>query len=629
MNILTAESLAKAYRSAPLFCDLNISININEKAALIGTNGSGKSTLLKILAGHESPDSGKVTVRGGLRIGYLEQVPEFDEAHTVKESIFQSTHPVLNLLGEYEKLLEEGEKADIAALQRVSTEIDAMGAWNTEHHAREILSKLEIHDLNKPVKFLSGGERRRVALTRLLITHPDLLLLDEPTNHLDLDMIEWLEDYLKSLNKSMILVTHDRYFLDMVCNKILQLENGRIFSYAGNYTWYLQKQQERKDVQAAEIDRAVNLYKRELEWMRKQPKARTTKQKARIDSFYETEKKVKSEKTETELNISMQMERMGSKILEMEYVCKSFGEKKIAENFIYTFKRGEKAGIIGRNGSGKTTFLKMILGLEKPDKGKIRKGETIRFGYYSQDGMKLNEDLRVIDVVREIAEYVEVKKDSGKWMSVTRLLNHFKFSNEKQQTFIKNLSGGEKRRLYLLMILIRNPNFLILDEPTNDFDINTLNVLEDYLEGYEGCILLVTHDRYLMDRVAEHVFVFEGDGKIRDVPGNYTDYHLLKEMEQKSIFENKLPHTTKITDARKSAAVPIGLSFKERRELEYLEKELEALEQKKMKLIEAMNNTSSGFERISEISRQFNETEKLIESKSARWIELTEKMIQN
>lgn len=626
MNYLTTESLSKAYNETPLFENLNISLSANQKMALIAANGSGKTTLMRILAGKETPDSGRVTMRNGITLGYLEQQPEFHPESKVMDCIFKSDHPVLHALGEYEKCLDQGDKADPKLMQELIDKIDSLQAWDFENRAHEILGKLGIHDLEKQIKNLSGGQKKRVALAKLLVEEPDLLLLDEPTNHLDLDMIEWLENYLCSLNKTLLLVTHDRYFLDSVCDTISELDKGKLYTYTGNYKYFLEKKSEREMAEASEIDKAKNLYRKELDWMRRQPRARTTKQKARIDSFYDVEEKATSRQIEDKLSLTMQMQRMGSKILELENIYKSYNDKTLLKDFSYTFKKGEKIGIVGRNGVGKSTLLNMIMGTVKPDKGKIRQGETILFGYYSQDGIQLKEDKRVIDVVKDIAEYVETSKGKGKWINASQFLNHFNFSGSRQHSFVSKLSGGEKRRLYLLTILIKNPNFLILDEPTNDLDIATLNILEDFLQDYEGCILMVTHDRYFMDKLVDHVFVFEGEGKIKDIHGNYTDYRNESvAYSQQSAVDKAYKQIEKKSNKSDQPAKK-GLTFKEKKELETLEKEMESLEKQKTELIEKMNNGNLAHDELNKCSVLYNETLKLIDRKSERWLELSEKV---
>ncbi|MEO5572360.1 MAG: ABC-F family ATP-binding cassette domain-containing protein [Bacteroidia bacterium] len=625
MNYLTTESLSKAYNETPLFENLNISLSANQKMALIASNGSGKTTLLRIIAGKEIADAGRVTMRNGITLGYLEQQPEFHPESAVMDCIFKSDHPVLHALGEYEKCLDEGDKADPKLMQELIDKIDSLQAWDFENKAHEILGRLGIHDLEKKIKNLSGGQKKRVALAKLLVEEPDLLLLDEPTNHLDLDMIEWLENYLRSLNKTVLLVTHDRYFLDSVCDTISELDNGKLFTYTGNYKYFLEKKSERELQQASETDKAKNLYRKELDWMRRQPKARTTKQKARVDSFYDVEEKATSKTIENKMNLTMQMQRMGSKILELENVCKSYSDHLLLKDFSYTFKKGEKIGIVGRNGVGKSTLLNMIMGTVKPDMGRIKQGETILFGYYSQEGIQFKEDKRVIDVMKDIADYVEISKGKGKWINASQFLTHFNFSGSRQHTFVSKLSGGEKRRLYLLTILIKNPNFLILDEPTNDLDIVTLNILEDFLQEYEGCILMVTHDRYFMDKLVDHVFVFEGEGRIKDIHGNYTDYrNEATANSQQSAVDKAYKQIGKKNNKTDQPAKK-GLNFKEKKELETLGKELEGLEKQKADLIVKMNNGSLPHDELNKSSVSYNETLKLIDLKTERWMALSEK----
>ena len=618
MNILTAESLSKSFIETPLFENISLSLGYKQKAALIAANGTGKTTLLKILAGKETPDSGQVSIRNGIKLGYLEQDPQPDESLTIKESLFFSDNPVMRLIGEYEYLLVKGEQADPAELQRITARLDELNAWGYEAKATEILGMLDIHDLDKTIGQLSGGQRKRLALAHLLIEEPDLFILDEPTNHLDLDMIEWLEKYLGRLNKTMLIVTHDRYFLDGVCDSIYELENGRIYLHKGNYAYFLEKKHDREFREGREVDKASNLYRTELEWMRRQPKARSTKQKARIDSFYDLEKKAQGARNDAKMNITMQMARMGSKILEFENICKSYDNKVLFQNFSYTFKRGEKIGILGRNGSGKSTLLNIIMDKVKPDQGRIRTGETMVYGYYSQEGIVLKEDKRVIDVVKDIAEYVET--GNGNWMGVSQFLNHFLFTGSKQHTLVSKLSGGEKRRLYLLTILLKNPNFLILDEPTNDLDIATLNLLEEFLAGYQGCMLLVTHDRYFMDKLVDHVFVLEGDGKIRDIHCNYSGYRemLVHQKNDHAKPEKPLKPVRSETETTRKK----GLSFRDKKELEETEALIEKLEERKKILLETMNDPQAGHEKIHASSMEFGLLEKELKVRQERWFEL-------
>lgn len=621
MNYLTAEGLSKAFTETVLFSGISISLQKNQKMALIAANGSGKTTLLKILAGKESPDSGTVSVRNSITIGYLEQDPWLHPDSAIIDTIFDSTNPVLKALGAYETHIDSGDHSNPELLQQLIDEIDQLGAWDYEAKAREVLSRLGLHDLEQKAGTLSGGQKKRVALARLLIEEPDLLLLDEPTNHLDLEMIEWLENYLCSLNKTVLLISHDRYFIDSVCDTIGELDRNKIHIYKGNYAYYLEKKDEREFREGREIDKAQNLMRTELEWMRRQPKARGTKQKARIDSFYELEEKANSGKVEEKMQITLQMARMGSKILELENICKSYDNKVLLKDFSHTFKRGEKIGIVGKNGSGKSTLLNMIMGLVKPEAGRIKAGETMVFGYYSQEGMRLPDDKRVIEVVKDIAEYVET--GNGNWIAVGQFLNHFQFKGSKQFTYVSKLSGGEKRRLYLLTILLKNPNFLILDEPTNDLDIVTLNLLEDFLQNYQGCMLLVTHDRYFMDRLVDHIFVLEGEGKVKDINGNYTAYReeLKDALKLKQDAERQEKAVAKIEKTNKK----VKLTYAEQKELSKLETEIAELEAKRKTIELLLSDGAADPAAIAEASKQFGITNNLIDEKTMRWLELSEK----
>ena len=621
MNLFTAEGISKAFNEKPLFTKIDISLSEGQKMALIAANGSGKTTLMKIIAGKEVADEGIVSFRKDLRVGYLEQDPQFPPTASVMDCIFEPGHPVLHAIGEYEQIINSGEEIDPGKLQIAMDAIDSLNGWDYEARAAEVLGKLGIHQLDKETKLMSGGQKKRMALARLLIDDHDVLLLDEPTNHLDLDMIEWLEQYIKRLNKSIILISHDRYFLDNVCNVIVEIDDSNVYTYNGNYAYYIEKKGEREEQSNSTVDKARNLYKRELEWMRRQPKARTTKSKSRQDSFYDTEKVAKGKRADDKLQMTMQMNRLGSKILELENICKSYDGKVLLKDFSYTFIKGEKIGIIGRNGAGKSTLLNMIMELAKPDKGRVKTGETVVFGYYSQQGMNLPEDKRVIDVAKDIAEYVET--GNGNYIGVSQFLNHFLFTGAKQHVYVSKLSGGEKKRLYLMTILLKNPNFLILDEPTNDLDIVTLNILEEFLEGYKGCLLMVTHDRYFMDRLVDHVFVFDGDGEIKDIHGNYTEYRSIIEETplKKSDRKPTLPAATVVEAPAKKK---VKLSFKEQKELESLEQEIALLEKKKEMLLNKMN-TALPVDEIKKCSLDFQDTEKKLDAKSMRWLELSEK----
>lgn len=618
MNVLSAEGLSKSYHETPLFSNLTIGLSAGQKCALIAANGSGKSTLMKILAGFEQPDAGSVTLRSGHTIGYLSQQHDFNEELSVLEGLFDNKNEIFKIIGEYEKAIALHAQPDV--LQHLIEKIDALNGWTFEARVREVLGRLGVHDFEKKIKFLSGGQKRRLMLSKLLIEDADILLLDEPTNHLDIEMIEWLENYLNSLNKAMLIISHDRYFIDGVCSSILELDNRTLFEYKGNYAYYLEKKMLREQVLVSEIDKARNLYRRELDWMRKQPKARGTKQKAREDSFYETEKIAKQKKADDKLNITLQMSRLGSKILEFEYISKSYEEKVLLKDFAYTFKRGERIGIVGPNGVGKTTLLNLVMGLDKPDSGKIKAGQTVIFGYYSQEKMRLTEDKRVIDVVRDIAEYIDLGK--GNYMNVSQFLTKWNFPGSKQHTYVSKLSGGERSRLHLLTILLKNPNFLILDEPTNDLDIVTLNTLEEFLLGYEGCMLLVTHDRYFMDRLVDHILVFEGDGVIKDINGNYTDYRELKdELRKESVREKRI---TAAETQQKNITPKNKLTYKEKLELEKLEQEIEKLEEIKSKLLHEMNSGDVPHDKLIEVSNEYQKVSTSIEDKTLRWMELSD-----
>jgi ATP-binding cassette subfamily F protein uup len=624
MNVFTAEGISKAFNEKPLFTNIDVSLNEGKKMALIAANGSGKTTLLKILAGKESPDTGKVSYRSDLRIGYLEQDPLFTAGTPVLDCLFEPNHPVLKAIGEYEKLLDK-ENVSQEELQVVMDKVDSLNGWDYEARAAEVLGKLGIHDLEKPVDQLSGGQRKRIALARLLIEDTDLLLLDEPTNHLDLDMIEWLENYLRRLNKSIVLISHDRYFLDGVCNVICEIENGKFYTCQGNYATYLERKEQRDEQERASVDKARNTYRRELEWMRRQPKARTTKSKSRQDSFYEVEERASGRKTEAKMQMTMQMSRLGSKILELENICKEYDGRTLLHDFSYTFKRGEKIGLIGRNGAGKSTLLNIIMELTKPDKGRVKTGETVVFGYYSQMGMNLPEDKRVIDVAKEIAEYVET--GNGNWIGVSQFLNHFQFTGPKQHAFVSKLSGGEKKRLYLMTILLKNPNFLILDEPTNDLDIVTLNTLEEFLDNYQGCLLMVTHDRYFMDRLVDHVFVLDGKGGVKDIHGNYTEYRESYGAlpTEKAPAEKKPAVVVPVEDVKAPETLKKKkLSFKEQKELQEIEQSMAFLEEKKKMLVGKMNNPELSHDELAAAAKSYQETEVAIETKTLRWLELQE-----
>ncbi|MCE9538786.1 MAG: ABC-F family ATP-binding cassette domain-containing protein [Bacteroidetes bacterium] len=642
MNYLSVESVSKSYGSKVLFDKISFGLNQGQRMALIAKNGAGKSTLLKIITGKEISDGGSVTFRKDITVTYLDQNPLFDANSTVIEAIYNTDNPMLNAVRNYETALTEFEKEyndkTSEQLELCSAQMDKLEAWDFEAKVHEILQRLKIAFLDKQISTLSGGQKKRVALAKVLIDEPHLLILDEPTNHLDVEMIEWLENYLVSRDLTLLLVTHDRYFLDSVCTEIVEIDAGKLFHYRGNFQYFVEKKAEREMMENSEIDKAKNLYKRELEWVRKMPRARGTKAKYRVDSFYEVKDKAFSKQTEEKLVLGVQMSRIGGKILEFNKIKKAFNETKIINDFSYIFKKGEKIGVIGKNGVGKSTFLNMVMGLETPDSGGISTGETIVFGYYSQEGLKLNEDKRVIDVVKDIAEFIPLA--DGSKLSASGLLTKFLFPPDVQYGFVSKLSGGERRRLYLMTILITNPNFLILDEPTNDLDIVTLSVLEDFLTSFQGCLLVVTHDRYFMDKMVDHLFVFEGEGVVRDFPGNYTEYREKKEQEEKKI--GKDAKASQQQAAAKSVSIdaaPVSysadttsktttqkkkLSFKEKFEFEELEKEIAKLEAQKAKITEDLNTSTDNHDDIVKWTGQIGNIIAQLDEKSLRWLELSE-----
>jgi ATP-binding cassette subfamily F protein uup len=569
------------------------------------------------------PDDGRVSVRKEVTVGFLNQSPSFDEESTIMDTLFASGHPALKAIQLYEKALEHPE--DTAGMEKAITQMDALKAWDFETKVKQILGKLGIGELDRQVKILSGGQRKRVALARVLIEEPDLLILDEPTNHLDLDAIEWLEGRLAASAQTLILVTHDRYFLDRVSTDIIELDQVQLHRYKGNYSYFLEKKAERQASQAAETEKARNLLRKELDWMRRQPQARGTKAKYRVDAFYDLQDKAKGPGSDGKLELSVKTTRVGNKILELDGVKKSFGVQPIIKNFTYTFRRGDRLGIVGKNGVGKTTFLNLITGKLPPDSGGIDKGDTITFGYYTQDDLVFREEQRVIDIVQEIAEVVQMA--NGQTVTASQFLQLFRFPPAVQYSMVSKLSGGERRRLQLLKVLIKNPNFLILDEPTNDLDLDTINVLEDFLENFPGCLIIVSHDRYFMDRLVDHLFVFEGAGQIRDFPGNYTDYREWLEDEEALRKES----ATKATVAAKPVAAPPPsekrkISFKEKQEYEKLEGEIDRLESRKKELVGKMNNGTVSHEELMQWSREIEQIEADINTKSDRWLELGEYM---
>jgi len=629
MNYLLVENVSKSFGIKEVLRNITFGLEKGQKVALVARNGTGKTTLLKIISGKDSADEGQVVTRNGIRIGFLEQDPPFNENHTVWESIFQKSSNISETIHEYETSLKaydaDGSEAAQERLSDAMQQMDLHRAWDVEVRVNQILGKLKIYDTEQKVKELSGGQLKRVALASVLIDEPDLVIMDEPTNHLDVEMIEWLEDYLSGSNMTLLMVTHDRYFLDNVCSDVYELDNQKIYQYHGDYAYFLEKKSEREAAAHSEVDKAQNLYYRELEWVRKQPKARTTKSKSRVDAFDDIKDKAFSLKKKKEIDINMRMKHMGNKILELINVSKAFGDKKLIERFTYSFRKGERIGIVGNNGTGKSTLLKMITGKLEVDMGKVVVGETIEFGNYSQEGIVLKEDKRVIEVIRDIAEVIDVDK-SGR-VTAAQMLQRFDFSADMQYNFVSKLSGGEKRRLYLLTVLLRNPNFLILDEPTNDLDIVTLNKLEEYLQDFPGCIIIVSHDRYFMDKIVDQIFVFEGEGKVSVFGGNYTEYRIKKQMDEmeakqatKQESQNKkIEETNKPVDQKDK----IKLSYKEKLEFEQLEKELPALEEEKKILSEKLNS-NIGHEELLKTTERLGEVVEMIDSKTDRWLSLSE-----
>ncbi len=633
MNYLRAENLYKRYGDRILFENLTLTIEKGDKIALIAKNGTGKTNLLNILAGLDTSDGeGKVITDKNIQVAYLPQEPYLDPKLNVWDALFNSNNELLKAVAEYEEVMRISEtnhdEATMLKLQYAMEKMDLLSAWDYESRIKLILTKLSITRYDQPVTMLSGGQRKRLALARILIQTPDLIIMDEPTNHLDVEMIEWLEGYLKSADVTLFLVTHDRYFLDAVCNEIIELENNQLYTYKGNYAYFMEKKEERIFKEGREIDKARNLFRKELDWMRKQPRARGTKQKARIDAFYETKEKASQKIENNKVELDMKMQRLGGKIIELHHVNKTFPGLKIIDDFSYMFRPGERVGIIGKNGVGKSTFLNTLMELDTPDSGHISKGDTVVYGYYSQKGLEIKEDKRVLDVVKDIAEVIELGR--GEQVTATQLCKRFLFDDKMQHTYVSKLSGGERRRLFLLTVLIKNPNFLVLDEPTNDLDIQTLNVLEDFLESYKGCLVIVTHDRYFMDKLVEHLFIFEGEGKIRDFNGNYQDY--LDEQEEKrnaAKLAQQAPKVAKVelpVTAVQAAKAPVKrkLSFKEQQELDALTKDIPELELKKLEWSAKLSAGSSNHEDLMQWSRAVEEINTQLDEKGMRWLQLSE-----
>ena len=617
---LQVENLSKSFGDLVLFDNLSFGIGEGERVALVARNGAGKSTLLNILAGRSECDAGQVVLRRDLRVAYLEQNPQFPSGMTVLEACFHSDTPALGAIAAYERAIADpsGE-----GLEEAMARMDALQAWDYEQRAKTILSRLNIRDFGQPVAQLSGGQLKRVALANVLISESDLLILDEPTNHLDTDMVDWLGEYLSESGRTLLMVTHDRWFLDRVCSDILELDDRRIYAYKGNYSYYLEKKQERAAVAAARRESELNLYRRELEWMRRQPQARGTKARSRIESFEVLEQRLRTTRTQATVRLDVQATRVGTKIFEAKHLSKSFGSLRILEDFNYNFARYEKMGIVGNNGCGKSTFLKLLMGLEQPDNGTIEVGESVRFGYYSQQGLTFDEGMKVIDVVTAIAEQVHL--GDGRKMSASQFLQYFLFTPQTQQSFVSRLSGGERRRLYLCTILMQSPNFLVLDEPTNDLDIVTLGVLEEYLQSFKGCLIVVSHDRYFMDKVVGHLLVFCGDGQVKDFPGNYSEYIEWKRDYEaaRRIAEAQARPKPQPQENRRSSSAR-KLTFSEKREMEALEQEIPQLEAEKAALETELSSGTLALADLTAKSERVAELIELIDRKSMRWLELSE-----
>jgi ATP-binding cassette subfamily F protein uup len=622
INYLQVENLTKSFGDNLLFENISFGIADNQRMALIAKNGAGKTTLLNILSGKEDYGSGTISFKRDLRIAYLDQDPDFPKELTVLDACLQTDSEVVRTIAKYEHCMLS---LDHSELDEILANMDLLKAWDYEQRITQILGKLKITNLDQLIGELSGGQLKRVALANVLIGEPDLLILDEPTNHLDLEMVEWLEDFLKRSNMALLMVTHDRYFLDRVCTNILEIDHQAMFQYNGNYSYYLEKRQERIESFNAESERTVNLYKKELEWMRRQPQARAHKAKSRQESFYEIEERAKLRRNNDTIQLDVKASYLGSKIFEANYITKAYGDLKILDNFYYNFARYEKMGIVGKNGTGKSTFLKMLLGEVKPDSGSFDIGETVVFGYYSQDGLAFDEQMKVIDVVQDIAE--EVDLGNGKKMSASQFLLHFLFTPETQYNYVYKLSGGEKRRLYLCTVLMRNPNFLVLDEPTNDLDIMTLNILEEYLRAFKGCVIVVSHDRYFMDKVVDHLLVFKGDAELKDFPGNYTDYREWNELleEQERDEKKKAKSKTSTVKAQHVKKEKTSrLSFKDKQEFEELEKFIPQLENEKKEIEDQLASGKLGTDEIIQVSQRLSEINGLIDEKTMRWLELSE-----
>lgn len=626
MNYLSVENLTKSFGDRIIFSDLSFGIDLGQKVAIVAKNGNGKTTLLRCLMELEPYDSGRIVYRNDIRVAFMEQSENLDETHTILEAVFSHDLPELQVVKKYNKAMREGNEEVINECYEELTELNA---WDIEVKVNQILSVLKLDNTDLLIGSLSGGQKKRVALAQVLIAEADFLILDEPTNHLDLDMIEWLEEYLSKSKSTILMVTHDRYFLEVVCDTIFELEDKTLYRYKGNFSYYLEKKAERQEQLSSTIDKARNTFKKELDWIRRQPKARSVKQKARVDSFDDVKKAASQRIDDSEVEIPVKMERLGSKILELHKIGKSYGEKVILDNFTYNFQRKERLGIVGNNGTGKSTFLNVIQGREEIDRGKVVIGETVVFGYYSQELIKVDEDKKVIDVIRDIAEFIPLEK--GRQLSAAQFLEKFLFDRNMHYNFVHKLSGGEKRRLKLMTVLMSNPNFLILDEPTNDLDIFVMSVLEDYLRTFEGCLIVVSHDRYFMDKMVDHLFVFEGQGAIKDIIGNYTEYrkqtaadYKKEKQEARDGIVEKEVKVTQLSESSEKLVEKKKLSFKEKEEFKQLEKDMDTLEQEKESLTQKLSDAGITNEEIMTAGNRLSEVVQALESKSDRWLELSE-----
>ncbi len=621
MNFLSVENIAKSYGERVLFTDISFGINAGQKIGFVAKNGTGKTSLLDILAGKDSADSGSVIFRKDLKVAFISQEPDLDPKLTVEETIFSTENPILEIISNYEKAILNPD--DSETYQKAFDDMDAHAAWDFETLYKQVLFKLKLEELDKKVGTLSGGQKKRLALANALLMQPELLIMDEPTNHLDLEMIEWLEGFFAKANITLFMVTHDRYFLERVCNEIIELDEGKLYSYKGNYSYYLEKRDARIENEATETAKAKQLFHKELDWMRRQPKARTTKSKSRIDDFHEIKSRAHQRRNEHEVQLELNMERLGTKVVELHGISKEFDDKTLFSKFSYNFLRGERLGIIGKNGTGKSSFLNIITGSLKPNAGKVVIGDTVKFGYYTQRGIEIKEGQKVIDVIREFGDYIPLKK--GRQISAQQLLERFLFDRKKQYDYVEKLSGGERKRLYLCTVLIQNPNFLILDEPTNDLDIVTLNVLENFLLDFPGCVIVVSHDRYFMDKVVDHLFVFKEGGTIVDFPGNYSDYRTYTDS-----FSERPETATEIIPKKKNTwkdgSTGVKLSYNEQKEYQKLEKEIAKLEVERDSLQNKFATEGWDGEEIDKQSRKLQQLINSIEEKTERWFELSAKM---